>query len=459
MKAKKPTNSYIITVYTITVSAILIAAGLIAGIRTGRGDAVFADLLKIMLSPSKSLTDYFGFGHIAAAYINAGLCGLAVIIPYILMKAELGAGAMTAYFLVIAHAFFGKNILNIWPCMIGCALFYKIRKIEVKKQWHVCCFTSCFGPMISEFLFRYTLDEFDAANPTVTPAAVALTVLCGLFVGFVFPFVLTFTGKISKGYNLYNAGLAGGVIGTVLCTLMFKLPGKTLYPAMPVDSADYELHGHSYFVFSCVVYGAVALVGLLMGREYNGKTFDGYGKLLHCKNGAFIDKFGMPQCLINLGTYGFYLLLIYITIIQLTPMLPPELVASAVGFTGPTAGAMFAALSFACTAQSPSNTWPIISGYVIYSLFSLAAFSNWTLSSQPFLCTMAFATGLCPIVQKRGKLWGIVAGIIAAALCTYPVKLHGGLMIYNSGFNAGLVAVIMVIIFAIIDSLKKKKVN
>ena len=445
-----------IRTYTVLVSLIFICAGVIAGLVTGTANTLLADLLKIMLSPSKSLTDYFGYGQIGTAYINAGLCGLAVIVPYILMKAELGAGAMTAYFLVIAHAFFGKNILNIWPCMIGCAIFYKIRKIEVKKQWHVCCFTSCFGPMISEFLFRYTLDEFDAANPTVTAAAVALTVLCGLFVGFVFPFVLTFTGKISKGYNLYNAGLAGGVIGTVLCLVMFKLPGKTLYPAMPVDSADYELHGRSYLVFACVVYAVIAVVGLIMGKAYKG-SFGEYGKLLHSKDGVFMDKFGMPQCLINLGIYGLYLLVIYIAVILLTPLLPSELVAAAVGFTGPTAGAMYAALSFACTAQSPSNTWPIISGYVIYSLFSLAVLGNWTLSSQPFLCTMAFATGLCPIVQKRGKLWGIVAGIIAAALCTYPVKLHGGLMIYNSGFNAGLVAIIMVIIFTILDSFKKKQ--
>jgi len=450
-------NSKIIKSYTVLVSLILIAAGITAAFYTGEGTAVFSNLLKIILSPSKSLTDYFGYGSLGAAYINAGLCGLAVALPYIFMKASAGAGAMTAYFLIIAHAFFGKNILNIWPCMIGTYIFFCIRKVDPKKMLHVCAFTSCFGPMVSEILYRYTLEEFNPETPTVTALSIILTVVLGLFIGFVFPFVLTFTGKISKGFNLYNAGLAGGVIGTVLCYALFKIPGKELHPAMAVYSEHYLSFGKSYMLFANIVFALIAIVSILLGRKYNEGSLNGYKELLKSKDGVFADKFGMGKCMINIGIYALYLLVIYDIIMFVTGLIPAEFVKTSVGFTGPTTGALFAALSFACTAQSPSNTWQIICGYVIYSLFSLVVLGNWPLTIQAYLCTMAFATGLCPIVQKRGSIWGIIAGIIAASICTFPVKLHGGLMIYNSGFNAGLVALIMVVIFAVVDKIKPKK--
>lgn len=451
---KQIENSRIIKSYLVLVSTILIFAGVIGTMYTGEGREVFSHLLNIILSPSKSLTDYFGYGSLGAAYINAGLCGFAVAIPYILMKATADASAMTAYFLVVAHAFFGKNILNIWPCMIGTYIFFCIRKIEAKKMLHVCAFTSCFGPMVSELLFRYTLDEFNAETPTVTILSIILTIVLGLFIGFIFPFVLTFTGKISKGFNLYNAGLAGGVIGTILCYALFKIPGKELYPAMSVYSEHYLSFGQSYMLFVNIVFAFVAVVSILLGRRYNGNSLNGYKELLCSKEGTFADKFGMARCLINIGIYALYLLVIYDIIMVVTTLIPGEFVKNAVGFTGPTTGALFAALSFTCTAQSPSNTWQIIVGYVIYSAFSLAVLGNWPLTGQAYLCTMAFATGLCPIVQKRGSVWGIVAGIIAASICTIPIKLHGGLMIYNSGFNAGLAALIMVVIFAVADSFK-----
>ena len=81
----KPDNSQIIKSYTILVSLMLIASGLLGAVYTGEGWDVFPDLLKFMLSPSKSSTDYFGYGSLGAAYLNAGLCGLGVMIPVILV--------------------------------------------------------------------------------------------------------------------------------------------------------------------------------------------------------------------------------------------------------------------------------------------------------------------------------------------------------------------------------------
>lgn len=450
-------NSKITKSYTILVSLILIAAGFLGAIYTGEGLGIFSDILKYMLSPSKSSTDYFGFGSLGAAYLNAGLCGLGVMIPVILMKAEAGASIMTAYFLVIAHGFYGKNLLNIWPCILGTYLCLKLRGLDVEKHLHVCSFSSCFAPLISEVLFRYTLDEFTPGDPQVSLKALGLTLLCSLAVGFIFPFLLTFMGGLTKGYNLYNAGLAGGVLGTAIFVILYLIPGRELQSAMEVSNEVYLGTGKSFIAYDNAVFITIFVTSLLLGRKHNGGSFKGYSALLYSKEGVHAERWGMPHCLINIGVYGLFILAVYDIVTVSGATVFKDLATSNAGFTGPTTGAIFAALSFACTAQSPINTWPIICGYALFSTCSLALGGGWTMAAQATLSSMAFATGLCPVVQRRGRIWGIVAGCIAAAICTFPVKLHGGLMIYNGGFTSGMVGIFMAVLFSFLDRMTREE--
>ena len=57
---------------------------------------------------------------------------------------------------------------------------------------------------------------------------------------------------------------------------------------------------------------------------------------------------------------------------------------------------------------------------------------------------MAFATGLCPIAGRYGVRAGILAGFVCASLCTATSVLHGGLVLYNGGFTAGITALILI---------------
>lgn len=444
-------NSKIIKSYTVLISLILVAAGFWGAAYTGEGWDIFPDFVKYMLSPSKSSTDYFGYGSLGAAYLNAGLCGLGIMIPVILMKAEAGASIMTAYFLVIAHGFYGKNLLNIWPCILGTYLCLKLRGLDVEKHLHICSFSSCFAPLISEMLFRYTLDEFSPDTPQVSLKAIGLTLLCSLVVGFFFPFLLTIMSHLSRGYNLYNAGLAGGILGTFLYVILYLIPGREPASAMEVSNDVYINTGNSFIGFANAVFIGVFVTSLLIGRKLNGGSFKGYGNLLRSREGVHAERWGMPHCLINIGVYGLFILTIYDIVTVTGSTVFSDVASSNAGFTGPTTGAIFAAMSFACTAQSPLNTWPIICGYTIFSTGSLLIDGTWTMAAQASLSSMAFATGLCPVVQRRGRVWGIVAGIITAAICTFPVKLHGGLMIYNGGFTAGMVGVFMALLFGFLD--------
>ena len=121
-----------------------------------------------------------------------------------------------------------------------------------------------------------------------------------------------------------------------------------------------------------------------------------------------------------------------------------------VGFTGPTVGVIFAAITFAGDGQHPRNVFPIAVGYAlllaIVAVICLMAGHRipWTLSTQVYINGLAFATGLCPIAGKYGFGYGVAAGLLSAVICTVTADMHGGFVLYNGGFTAGLSALILI---------------
>ena len=68
----------------------------------------------------------------------------------------------------------------------------------------------------------------------------------------------------------------------------------------------------------------------------------------------------------------------------------------------------------------------------------------WTLSTQAYINSLAFATGLCPIAGKYGFRYGVLAGFMSAIICAVTAEMHGGFVLYNGGFNAGLTALVII---------------
>ena len=209
-------------------------------------------------------------------------------------------------------------------------------------------------------------------------------------------------------------------------------------------------------------FSLIFLSALILGYILNGKSFKNYKKLISCSGHGldFADKFGMPLCLINFGIYGFCILL-YLNVIFLLPLILPFL-PSGVAFTGPTAGVVFAALTFSADGQHPRNVAPIALGYTILfaavSGICLIAGAEipWTLSTQAYINGLAFATGLCPIAGVYGFKYGVIAGLVSAIVCTSTASMHGGFVLYNGGFNAGLTALTLI---PILDFYKVKIIN
>lgn len=65
-------------------------------------------------------------------------------------------------------------------------------------------------------------------------------------------------------------------------------------------------------------------------------------------------------------------------------------------------------------------------------------------STPGILLAAMFAVGLSPIAGQFGPLAGIVAGILHSAIVMCTASMYGGLNLYNNGFSAGWVAIIMI---------------
>ena len=148
----------------------------------------------------------------------------------------------------------------------------------------------------------------------------------------------------------------------------------------------------------------------------------------------------MPLCLVNIGVCGILFLLYLNVITRLT---------EGAGFTGPTMGVLLASLTFTSMGQHPKNVWPIVFGYQLLYYVTMAACAihdrelSWSISTQSYINGVAFATGLCPVSGRFGVRAGILAGFLCASMCTATSAIHGGLVLYNGGFTAGITALIL----------------
>lgn len=436
-------NSYLIDGTTFGISGALLAACIAGAAYTGTFSTLLSDFYRILISPGPAITDYFAVGSMPATFLNAGLCGLTMACFMFFLPGPSHVNTLAGFFLVIAHCFYGLNFLNMWPCFLAPFLFLWIKRLDFNENLHVCMFATCFSPFVSELLFRYTLGkDYIPGEVSLTVRGVLLTIVFALIIAFVAPVVLPGVKAWHKGYNLYNGGLAYGMLGFLLFSFLYRTMGIDAPAVLTVVNPVYNSFGNSYHLFGSVFYLLLFGLCLFAGWLFNGHSFRGIGHLFLDTGyqSNFAQKYGMSLCLINIGLYG-TLFLIYINVVVLF--------TEGAGFTGPTFGVILAALTFTAMGQHVRNVWPILLGYPLLSLFSflfnrlIGGDAVWTISTQAYINSVAFATGLCPIVGRYGNAAGVAAGMLCAALCTSTGALHGGLMLYNGGFTAGITALIL----------------
>ena len=440
-------TSKMIRLYTLFVSLAFLAASPIAVWYSGE-TYFFESLRRILTSPSELVTDYFALGGLGSTFFNAAVCGLACNLIIFVSRVKANATTLAGYLLVIAHCFYGLNFINMWPPFFGVLVYCGVMKKPFKENVHISFFSTALAPFVGDMLFRYSIGTFNADQTRVTAEGVIMAALFGLAVGFVVPALLPGTTKMHRGYNMYKAGLAIGILGIFIYAFMYRTLGVDEPTKIVIENAAYYARPYAYRGFMNCFFALFFAANLAAGFFMNGRSFKGYGKLVKCTGYGtdFTDKFGMPMCLINIGVYGFCILA-YLNIVFVIPSLLG--LPASDGFSGATVGVTFAALTFASDGQHPRNVYPIVLGYtllftVTYVICILSDFEmTWSLSTQSYMNGLAFATGLCPFAGKYGVKVGVLAGFVCAIICTSTSAMHGGFVLYNGGFTAGLTALFL----------------
>ena len=434
--------------YTLFLSCAFLAASVAGAIYTSEAD-FFEHLRKILTSPSELVTDYFALGGLGSAFFNTAICGFACNMLMLISGAHPTSTTFAGYLLVVAHGFYGLNFLTMWPSVFGVLLYCFVMKKKFRENLHIAFFSTALAPFVGDMLFRYSIGTFNADQTRVTIEGIIMSVLFGLAVGFVVPALLPGTTAMHRGYNMYKAGLAIGILGIFIYAFMYRTLGVDAPEKVFIYNPEYYSLPYAYRGFMNVFFVLLFLTAIAAGSFLNGKSFKGYRALLKSTGYGvdFTDKFGMPLCLVNFGVYGFCIIA-YLNLIFLLPDLLPFL-PRGVGFTGATVGVTFAALTFSSDGQHPRNVYPIVLGYTaLFALTSaICALSDfdmtWTLSTQGYINGLAFATGLCPFAGKYGVKIGVLAGFVSAIICTSTAAMHGGFVLYNGGFTAGLTALVL----------------
>ena len=383
-------------------------------------------LLRIVSSPTLSSTNFFSLGGYAATFLNMGLVGLICTALYRLPGEKASHAATLVTILTTGFGSWGIHIVNMWPTMLGVVLHCIIRKQKLGSHTNAMLFTTGLAPFMSELMVRYPNPEVVGFTPVGVLAALGIGITAGFFI----PEGLDNSPKIHKGFALYSAALPVGMIAFLLQSVLYKAMG------IPIPGAISELHvANPYIVqgFCLALFSGCVIAALLMGC-----TLRDYWHLLTDPDQVvcFSSVYSNGHMLMNVGFYGLYILLYYTVI--------------GAEFNGVTFGVIFCMLSTCNSGSHPGNIWPITLGYSMASqLFQLIApltggdFTQY-LNAQPIIVGLCYANGLSPIADKYGWRYGFFAAMLHYCMVTTVPQLHGGMCLYNGGFTAALVCLLMI---------------
>ena len=404
------------------------ACFLIAAVCMPDRGQMFSGLWQIISQPSKISTNYFAVGGYAATFLNMGLVALICLLLFVVLKAPVTNVSNLAFLLTLGFCSWGINVLNIWPTILGVVIYCLVKKEKLSANANAMLFSTGIAPLITELMVRYPNAE--AVGFNVPGVLLALAV--GFVIGFFLPAGLAMSPKIHKGFDLYSAALPIGMTAFFLQAVLYKTMGVAL-PAAP-DAATLQVASRlTVNVFCCVVFGLCVVFALVLGCRPKD-----YWRLL--TDPALVTNFssayGNAVFLMNVGVYGLFILGYY------------NLIGGT--FNGVTFGIIFCILATCNSGSHPGNVWPIMLGYVVASaVFGwLSALAGGTfagaVNAQAIMVGLCYANGLSPIADKYGWQYGFLAAMMHYVLVTSVPSLHGGYCLYNGGFTAALICIILV---------------
>ena len=227
------------------------------------------------------------------------------------------------------------------------------------------------------------------------------------------------TASMHMGYSLFNVGFSGGILVFVIVCILKALGMESQSVLIWRSGQPLAIIVGLYLYFIITI-----LFGLLISK---GKVSELKKLMKH--SGRVVTDFvlmnGVSATLMNMGIIG---------IVSMT-----YIILIGGDLSGPVVGGILTAFGFSAFGVHIRNFLPVLLG--VY----LSTFITQFHADTPGIQLAAiFAVGLAPIAGQFGVLAGIFAGFLHAIIVMYTSEMYGGLNLYNNGFSAGWVAILMV---------------
>lgn len=375
---------------------------------------------KIICHPAGLIADNIAIAGIGATFFNSGMLMAVALIMFRINKVPITGPGIACILLVAGFSMFGKDIANIWPIIFGVFLYAKHEHAPFSRYIYIALYGTALSPLITELALL--TDNFFLSFLLICAA--------GLMIGFILAPLSNYCLRVHQGYNLYNVGFSAGLVGTLLVALLRSFGYSPESQMVWCDVNHPSILIYLYALF-CLL--------LLLGLCLCGWKLEPYRRLYR-HSGRLMSDFvlmdGVPVVLMNMGILG-----IFSTSYVLAVGGP---------LNGATIGGIFTIVGFSAFGKHIKNIVPIIAGVVLGSIVKV-----WEINAPSVLLAALFGTSLAPISGQFGWIAGITAGFLHSSMVLSIGAFHGGLNLYNNGFSAGLVALILVPLIESIEGDKK----
>ena len=385
-----------------TVAVLVVAAFLCDSPRN-----ILEGMRKILVSHSLLITDFCTVGGRGAAFLNAALILLIGVILVMVEKIPFTGPTMAALFINAGYGLWGKTPLNILPILFGIWLYSRTHGVRLGRHIYTALFGTCLAPFVTELYYLLPY-------PLIVRAAIAAVL--GIIIGFFLP---PLSAHMHMGYNLFNVGFSAGILAFVIVCVLKSL-GLQTETVLQWEAGRPAGVTAGLFLFFLAVF--------LAGFISSDRKLDGLKKIFTRPGRAvsdFILMDGAGPAMMNMGLMGIicttYILLI------------------GGDFSGPVVGAIMMVFGFSAFGAHVKNYLPVLLGIYLFTFVS-----RYEPTTPGIQLAAIFGIGLSPIAGQFGIPAGILAGILHSAVAMCTAQIYGGLNLYNNGFSAGWVAVVLV---------------
>ena len=381
---------------------------------------IWDGLVLILTSRSILVTDYAALGGMGAMLVSSVLVGIFSMATMIIGGVRPNGGTLMGLWLILGFAFFGKNLINTIPIVLGVWLFAKYKKMPFRDVAVTTMMCASVAPIVSEVAYL---------TPYAQPAGAIVGGLVGVFVGFIFAPLAAAMGKVHGGYLLYNAGFVGGLIAT-FATSILRAGG--------FEIASANIWALEYTVPLAILMYVVSMFFVVLGFVMAGKDRWEKMKKINKHSGRLLTDF-----------YNLYGDVAYLNMGLLSLLGTTVTLLVGAPINGATMGGIFCIVGFGALGKNFRNVLPIMIGATLSAMWNyrdLAAPSN--------ILAILFGTGIAPLAGQFGLMWGIICGFIHVNIVSFVGLLNGGLNLYNNGFAGGFMVIFML---PIIGALSRKK--